>query len=286
MTRLPTPGTATTLNLFLGLLTVCSCMASIATGQVGSAAAPATAAKEAEPRAAATTVEWTTQRTPADFLEAVGQVTKARWRQLYRPPPPTPSPARLRTAVTLGYLMGESYLCVQAEDTQHFRNNNQEIITYCRTLGFGEKISPMLLGQARQAEDGMWQELEAGVIEGQKLLGQHLTDQRDEDLAMLFNLGVWLRTLEIVSSLVTESEDSDIGGLCVGSPKLIVELRDNFATLPELTRENDETAKELSMLLEFLWRTWARQPEVKPSPEMVRMTHERLSQTARKVSLK
>lgn len=267
----------------LGLLAACSCLALTATGQLGSSAGPAIAVKEAAP---ATQTEWDTQCTPADFLEAVGQVTKARWRQLYRPPPPTPSPDRMRTAVTLGYLLGESFLCVQAEDTQQFRNNNQEIITYCRTLGFGEKLSPVLLGQAKMAEEGMWEDLKTGVIEGKQLLRQTLTDQRDEDLAMLLRLGVWLRTLEIVSSLVLESEDADVGGLCVGSPKLIVELREQFAMLPELTRENDETARELGMLLEFLWRTWARQPEARPTPEMVRLTHERLAQTARKVSLK
>ena len=34
---------------------------------------------------------WTSEQTPIDFLDVVGLQTKARWRQLYRPPPPTPS---------------------------------------------------------------------------------------------------------------------------------------------------------------------------------------------------
>ncbi len=229
---------------------------------------------------------WTAEQTPVDFLEAVGQVTKARWRQLYRPPPPIPAPDRLRSAVTLGYLLGESYLCVQAADAQQFRNNNQEVMAFSRTLGFGEKVSPMLLGQAKLAEDGMWEDLRTDVIRGQQVLHQALLDQRDEDLAVLLDLGVWLRTLEIVSSLVLETPDADVGGLCVGSPLLIEELRKNFATLPETMRENEEVAKELGMLLEFLWRNWARSADVKPPPEVVRQTHERLAQAARKVSLR
>lgn len=284
MIRLPQPVPAPIMKGWQALLLAASSWAMTASAQVP-ANAPAKEPLASAP-AVAVTVEWSTDSTSSDFLQAVGQITKARWRQLYRPPPPTPSPARLRTAVTLGYLMGESYLCVQAEDTQQFRNNNQEIITYCRTLGFGEKVSPLLLGQAKLAEDGMWQELQGDVIEGQKLLSQMLTDQRDEDLAMLLNLGVWLRTLEIVSALVLEAPDADVGGLCVGSPRLILELREEFATLPDMTRENDETAKELGRLLDFLWRTWVRDAEQPPTPERVKETNARLGETARKVSLK
>lgn len=283
MTRQPTPGRKASLTPVIGLLALGVCAALPAAGQEQAATAetPETATQAFVIREA-----WTADQTPADFLEAVGQVTKARWRQLYRPPPPTPSPDRLRTAVTLGYLVGESFLCVQAADTQQFRNNNQEIITYCRTLGFGEKVSPMLLAQAKLAEDGMWEELTDGVEETRNTFNQTLRDQRDEDLALLLKIGVWLRTLEIVSSLVLESPDTDVCGLCVGSPLLIDELRNEFATLPEVTRENEEVARELGMLLDFLWRNWARSADVQPPPEVVRQTHERLAQTARKVSLR
>jgi hypothetical protein len=228
---------------------------------------------------------WTAEQTPADFLVAVGLVTKARWRQLYRPPPPTPAPDRTRTAVTLGFLVGEGFLCVQAADAQQFRNNNQEMMTYCRTLGFGEKVSPMLLGQAKLAEGNQWDELRTGVIEGYLALSEALIDQRDENLAVLLKIGVWIRTLEIVSSLVLESPDADVNGLCVGSPALIEDLREDFATLPEHLR-NEEVVKELGSLLDFLWRNWASSVEVKPTAEVVQKTHERLAQTARKVSLR
>lgn len=228
---------------------------------------------------------WTEEQTPVDFLEAVGLVAKARWRQLYRPPPTTPSPDRTRTAVTLGFLVGESYLCVQAADAQQFRNNNQEVMTYCRTLGFGEKVSPMLLGQAKLAEMEQWTELKVSVIEGYQALEQSLMDQRDEDLAVLLKLGVWLRTLEIVSSVVLDSPEADFKKLCVGSPALIEELRGAYAHVPESVREGD-VGKEVGHLLDFLWRNWGRPDLVEPNAEVVQKTHERLAQSARKLSLK
>jgi hypothetical protein len=228
---------------------------------------------------------WTEEQTPVDFLEAVGLVAKARWRQLYRPPPTTPSPDRTRTAVTLGFLVGESYLCVQAADAQQFRNNNQEVMTYCRTLGFGEKVSPMLLGQAKLAEMEQWTELKVSVIEGYQALEQSLMDQRDEDLAVLLKLGVWLRTLEIVSSVVLESPEADFKKLCVGSPALIEELRGAYVQMPESVREGD-VGKEVGLLLDFLWRNWGRPDLVEPNSDVVQKTHERLAQSARKLSLK
>jgi hypothetical protein len=228
---------------------------------------------------------WTSEQTPVDFLEAVGQHTKARWRQLYRPPPPTPAPDRVRTAVTLGYLVGESFLCVQAVDAQQFRNNNQEIMTYSRTLGFGERVAPMLLAQAKLAEGEMWEELRVQVIEGQGALGKALLDQRDEELAIILKLGVWLRTMEVVSSVVLEATDADVSGLCVGSPELIKDLREDFGTLSEATREG-EVMKEVGTLLDFLWRNWGRTEDELPAAEAVVKTRERLAQTARKVSLR
>ena len=81
-------------------------------------------------------------QTPADFLDLIGQRTKARWRLLFRPPPPTPPTDRGRAALLLGGLMADSFLIWQAGDSQQFRNNNQEVLSYCRMLGLGEKLLP------------------------------------------------------------------------------------------------------------------------------------------------
>ena len=63
---------------------------------------------------------------------------------MYRDTPPALSPDRMRVAFTLGDLMAESYLAVQAGDAQSFRNNNQEIQKFCGVLGLTDKISPDL----------------------------------------------------------------------------------------------------------------------------------------------
>jgi hypothetical protein len=91
--------------------------------------------------------------------------------------------------------------------------------------------------------------------------------------------------LEIVSSVVLDSPEADFKKLCVGSPALIEELRGAYAQMPESVREGD-VGKEVGHLLDFLWRNWGRPDLVEPSTEVVQKTHERLAQSARKLSLK
>jgi hypothetical protein len=85
--------------------------------------------------------------------------------------------------------------------------------------------------------------------------------------------------------VVLEATDADVSGLCVGSPELIKDLREDFGTLSEATREG-EVMKEVGTLLDFLWRNWGRTEDELPAAEAVVKTRERLAQTARKVSLR
>ena len=59
---------------------------------------------------------WQPDQTPADFLDGIGSRVKARWRQLYRDGPPPPSTVRPLSAFTLGGLVADSFLALQAAD--------------------------------------------------------------------------------------------------------------------------------------------------------------------------
>ena len=86
----------------------------------------------------------------------------------------------------------------------------------------------MLLGQAKLAEMEQWTELKVSVIEGYQALEQSRMDQRDEDLAVLHMLGVWPRTLEIVSYVVWDSPEADLKNLCVGLCARLWDLRGGY----------------------------------------------------------
>ncbi|MDZ4286333.1 MAG: hypothetical protein U0984_00150 [Prosthecobacter sp.] len=228
---------------------------------------------------------WTADQTPADFLEMAGQHTKARWRMLYRPQPPHPSADRNKAAFTLGGLIGETFLIWEAGDSQQFRNNNQDIVMYCRLLGLGEKMKPRLMTQAKMAETGEWKSLRNEIVDGHQELMRLLREQRDPDLATLVDIGAWIRSLEIVSKLVVETPNVDIRHLCIGSPALLAELRQDFASLTDTTRRS-VLLQPVIKLLTDLERVWNDQMVGPPSQSMVAKTHEQLRTVMEDLTLK
>lgn len=228
---------------------------------------------------------WTEDQTPADFLEMAGQHTKARWRTMYRPQPPSPTADRSKAAFTLGSLIGETFLIWEAGDSQQFRNNNQDIVTYCRMLGLGERMKPRLMAQAKMAEMDDWQDLRQEIVDGHQELMRMLREQMDEDLAVLVDLGAWMRALEIVSKLVVEIPDVDKRPLCIGSPALLAELRQDFATLGENTRRSALMQPVIGVLTD-LERTWGDANIGPPTQSMVTNTHEKLRGVMETLTLK
>lgn len=228
---------------------------------------------------------WTSEQTPIDFLDVVGLQTKARWRQLYRPPPPTPSTDRPRASFTLGALIADAFLALQAEDSQQFRNTNQDILGYCRVLGLSDKVSPRLMAMAKLAEMSQWADLRQEAVDGQQELARLLTDQRDEDLAALVDLGAWIRTLEVASTLVMEAPELEVRPLCIGAKALLTELQSRFAGLSEPTRTHESIAP-IGDTLSFLTRHWDLPEGEHPTPELVAKTHEKLRNLMKKLTLK
>lgn len=231
--------------------------------------APATGVSGVQP------IIFTADQTPADFLDLVGQHTKARWRLLFRDPPPSPPADRERAALILGSLLGDSFLVWQAGDSQQFRNNNQDVLSYCRMLGLGEKLMPRLMAQGKMAEGNEWKELRQEMVDGHQELIRLLREQMDDDLALMLDLGLWLRVLEIASAIVAETPEADVRALCVGSPGLLQDLHDDFARIDAAKRELP-LVKSIGAALEEVRFTWRDVDKTAPSQAQVAQTHEKI----------
>jgi len=227
--------------------------------------------------AAVPAVRSESDQTPADFLDAVALSTKARWRLLFRGPPPTPPTDRARTALILGTLLGDSFLVLQAGDAQQFRNNNQDVLAYCRTLGLGEKLMPRLMTQGNLAEKSEWQELRQEIVDGHQETMRLLREQMDEDLALLIDIGVGLRMLEIVASIMVAAPEADVAPLGQGSPALLQDLRDDFDRLSASKREEALLIRVRTFINEvsLSWRDVDKTPL---THEQANVTSERLKE--------
>lgn len=226
---------------------------------------------------------WAPEQTPADFLDAIGGRIKARWRQHYREAPPVPPNERERGAFVLGSLIADSFLTLQATDAQQFRNTNQDVLSYCRTLGLGERLTPRLMSQGKLAEMEDWASLRQEVVDGHQELCRLLKEQRDEDLAILVDIGVWVRLLHVVSSIISESEETALFPLCIGSESLLKELQSRYSHLSEKTRTHDRITA-LGTLIDTVARYWIDAPP--PEKERVVKTRDKLGEMINRVTLK
>jgi hypothetical protein len=213
-------------------------------------------------------------QTPGEFLETLGKAAKARWRLLFRPPPPTPSTDRCRSALVLGSLIGESYLIWQAGDSQQYRNTNQEMVNYCRTLGLGEKMMPRLMAQGKMAEMEHWKELQQEIAEGHQELQRLLREMQDEDLALLIDTGLWLRLLEVSSTLIADLPGAESRHLCIGSNTTLQLMRDRFDRISEKMRQRPLLQLVQAALFETQ-TVWLTKPNELPSAEAVLKTRQR-----------
>jgi hypothetical protein len=218
---------------------------------------------------------------PADYLDCVGQKVKARWRQLYRGAPPPASTERLGVAFTLGGLMAESHLAVQAGDAQQFRNNNQEVQKLCNILALSDKIGPDINAGSKMAEGEDWPALRKQVLLTQQHIEEVLNQQRDEDLAILMGIGLWVRLFDISTSLVINDAELQDKTLCIGSLPMLNELSARYERLSDTAQSNEAIAL-IGGVLEVLQRNWTR-AEGQPSQELVQMTHDKLKFVISKV---
>ncbi|MCB1279630.1 hypothetical protein [Prosthecobacter sp.] len=254
---MPTSLLRSSLTICIATLGLCLCgMPAMSSGEQGPEAAVA-------------------DQTPADFLDWVSQHTKARWRLLFRPPPPTPPTDRGHASLILGSLLADSFLVWQAGDSQQFRNNNQDVLSYCRMLGLGEKLMPRLMAQGKMAEMNEWKELRHEIVDSHQELIRMLREQRDDDLAVMIDLGLWLRMLEIVSTVVAEDPAVKIRPLCIGSPEILQDVREHFSSLNASKRE-EALVKRIGTAIDEISTLWKNVETSPPTELQVSQTHEKL----------
>jgi hypothetical protein len=151
---------------------------------------------------------------------------------------------------------------LQAGDAQQFRNNNQDVLTYCRTLGLGEKLLPRLMTQGNLAEQNAWKDLRQEIVDGHQQALKLLRDQMDDDLALLIDIGLGLRLFEIATALIVAAPEADVSLLCVSSPSLLRDLQDDLGHLSTPKREEALMLRVSTLINEVagLWQDAEKNP--------------------------
>ncbi|MBL9117394.1 MAG: hypothetical protein JNJ83_20470 [Verrucomicrobiaceae bacterium] len=262
-------------------LAVCSVSMVVGTEPAARPVPPVLKVHTAPPSTKPESPAWSSDQTPADFLDNVGGRLKIRWRQHYREAAPVPSNERTRGAFVLGSLLADSFLALQATDAQQFRNTNQDVMNYARTLGLSEKLTPRLMSQGKLAEMEQWPDLRQEVVDGHQELCRLLREQKDDDLAILVDLGVWIRLLQLVSTVVDEGDEQAKFPLCIGSPKLVEDLQARWSRLSQPTQVIDRI-DTVGHTITFMAKAWLQ--DLPADKARVTKTREKLAELVARIT--
>ena len=140
-------------------------------------------------------------------------------------------------------------------------------------LGLYDKLAPRIMSEGKLAEQDHWTMLRQEVVDGHQELCRFLREQRDSDLAVLVDIGVWMRMMDMVSGVVAESPDQKVWPLCIGSQALVKDIKQRYSQMGASTRSQERLAP-LGAVVDFLYDHWVDMPP--PTQTRVVKTHDKI----------
>ena len=220
--------------------------------------------------------------TPPELFRSLSKAGSTRWRQLYRPPVPDLGSDRHRGALALGTVFADLYLAAEAADIQHLRNTGHDAVSLGRGLGVGEHLAPFMHELGVAADEGHWDQLRKRLQISLNDLNDRLHSQRDDDLVILIDLGMWLRVLEISAQAVVEDEEFARPELCIGAVTILMQLRTRHGELSEAARKCPEIDAIGIELIRLVWR-WDGRSGVAPTHDDVEASYIKIRNLLRRL---
>ncbi len=144
-------------------------------------------------------------RSPEELILTLGSLIKPDWASKFRPPVSASLKSRVQTALLAGSLFADGYLAAQAEDSQQCRNVARDLIALAKNLGVQAELLDRSRSLADAAQRRDWAALRRELESTQGDLSKVLKEHNDDGLARLVALGAWVRSVEIVASILSDN---------------------------------------------------------------------------------
>ncbi len=102
-------------------------------------------------------------------------------------------------AMSLGTLIADGFLIVQAEKVSALEDIGRAVLRQAKVLGAGTRVTAHTKSILENSGLGEWSKLKEELAKTQKDVQAEMVTLRDVDIAHLVSLGGWLRALEIVA---------------------------------------------------------------------------------------
>jgi hypothetical protein len=180
----------------------------------------------------ATSVDALTVPTPGEFFKAIEKAGKPNWTSEYRPPISIKSTDRAQMALSLGTLIADGYIAVEAHDGQQVKNVGKDVLTLAKKLGVSQSVLARGLSIAQFAENDAWDQLNEELEATQNEVKKAMEENRDTDLITLVSIGGWIRGTEVVTGLVLQNFSPENAKL-LRQPALVSYLKGKLTQLPD-----------------------------------------------------
>jgi hypothetical protein len=139
---------------------------------------------------------------PEDLLSSISRVLKPDWVAFFRQAVPKAPESRAQIAFAIGSIFAEGWLAAHAEDTQHSRNIDKDLLLLAKPLGTHPELIEHSKSLADCAERRNWELLKQELQSAENDLTRALSKNGDPQLASLVQLGKWVRTIEIAAGIL------------------------------------------------------------------------------------
>jgi len=222
--------------------------------------------------------------TPGEFFAAMDKTGKTNWQALYRKPIPPAFSSRPQNALSLGGLIADGYLAVEAEDAQQVKNIGKDVIEMAKALGVKEQVMSRGNSINEFAENNEWNTLKEELEATQNEVKLAFAELQDQALITLVTLGGWIRGLEAVSGWAATNYSPESARL-LRQPGIAAFLSSKLSTLPDAER-NDPCVKFISKKIEAIEKLVTFGGDSTPSQEDVNNIHKAATEISTAISTK
>jgi len=184
-------------------------------------------------------------------LDTLGDIPFHKLRPII---PENLSSERSLLALSLGVLIADGFLAVQAEDIEEIENIGRSILNTAKALGSGRRISQHGKALLENSLLGNWDNLKDELAATQQDVELEMLLLRDHEIAHLVSLGGWIRALEIAATTALDTGKSQASVL-MNKPEVVDYFAAGLSTLhPRILKKQHivKLKKEMTELQKLL----------------------------------
>ncbi len=185
--------------------------------------------------AAVESLDFVTIPGPGEFFAAMARAGRPSWSTHVRSEAPAVTSSRTLMALTLGVLVADGYVAVEAQDGQAVKNIGKEILGLAKKLNVSQNVLSRSNSISDFADDSDWNALREELEATQNEVKLDMADQNDDRLVTLVTLGAWIRGVDIVSGMVASAYAPETARL-LHQPSIARHLISWIDALPEGAR--------------------------------------------------